>query len=480
MSEDCLQLTVIAPHGVAGTKAKLPVLVWIYGGGFIAGTGSMYSTPFLPRYGLATGRPFLLVPINYRLGIFGWGNGAEIAANKAANLGLRDQIVALQWVRDNIAAFGGDPKKVTVFGESAGAISIACLMLNSTIDLFSGAIMQSGAQSTSPLGPTGEFWQGPYDMVANLAGCKNASTPLTAAGNQSTFDCLKDVPATKLLAAQTQTKANLVYALPFVWGPSVDGDLVPDAPWKLIRDGKFAQHIPFISGNTKDEGTGFVPTYINTTLIPAVTLVNMLYPSPLPVNVSNAVLQSYPNDPSLGCPYGSGNQTFGLDPGWKQVTSVITDAAFISRRRWFMRHANHFGQRKTWAYEWNAAAPGDPAYLGASHGRDVLYTFGAVSIGQNYTAGEVALSTAMGNYWLNFGYYRDPNGKNIKKGKGKGVGAAVASLNSTYWAPHTYPSNRNSLYMSPTNVSMIQDSFREVQMSVFYQQNVSEAIHFKV
>lgn len=364
----------------------------------MTGTSSTYVSPYLAKYAVETKRPFLLVAVNYRLGIFGWGNGAEIAAGGAANLGLRDQILGLQWVKENIAAFGGDPKKVTVFGESAGAISISCLMLNQSIDLFQGAIMMSGAQSTTPLGPTSEFWQAPFDSVANLTGCKNVSSTTPPPSNQSTLECLKKVPATELLAAQTKTKSSITYALPFVWGPSVDGDLIPDAPWKLLQEGKFAR-IPFISGNNKDEGTGFVPTYINTTQIPITVLINMLYPTPVPANISAKVLEAYPNVPALGSPYDTGNQTFGLDAGWKQLTSIFTDAAFMSRRRWFLRKANKHGFKRTWSYQWNGNTPGDLPALGATHGRDVFYTFGAVSTADNYTTADVALSQAMMNYW---------------------------------------------------------------------------------
>lgn len=364
----------------------------------MTGAGSMYVSPYFAQYAVDTKRPFLLVTINYRLGIFGWGNGAEFAANKAGNLGLRDQILALQWVKENIAAFGGDPKRVTAFGQSAGAISLACLMLNQTQDLFQGAIMMSGAQSTAPLGPTGAWWQGPYDAVATNTSCRNASTPLTTQGNQSTFDCLKSVSAEKLLAAQVATKSSLVYAIPFVWGPSVDGDLVPDAPWKLLQAGNFSR-IPFITGNVKDEGTLFIPTFVSASLLPLKTVVNMLYPSPVDPAIVTQVEAKYPNVPALGAPYGTGNETFGLDGEWKQLASVLGDAAFQSRRRWFLRQANTHNFTKTWTYEWDSTLPGQKVYLGAAHGNDVRYSFGNATAAGNYTAGQVDLGQAMMNYW---------------------------------------------------------------------------------
>lgn len=133
--------------------------------------------------------------INYRVDIWGWGYGREMADALAANNGLRDQILALQWVRENIAAFGGDPTRVTVFGQSAGAISIASLLLNETQDLFRGAIMMSGAASTSPIGATNSTWQSAFDLVAQHAGCGAETDKL---------NCLKTVSAEELVAASRE------------------------------------------------------------------------------------------------------------------------------------------------------------------------------------------------------------------------------------------------------------------------------------
>jgi carboxylesterase type B len=156
---------------------------------------------------------------------------------------------------------------VTVFGESAGAILISLLYLQPDIALFKGAIMESGAQSTAPIGPTGTTWQGPYDLLVEYAGCSgNASANSTSASNASSFDCLKALPADQILAAQEKVKQIPQYSLAsvkvphsrvrtdssFVFAPTIDGDIIPDSPHSLLAEGQFAK-IPYISGNMKDE-----------------------------------------------------------------------------------------------------------------------------------------------------------------------------------------------------------------------------------
>lgn len=313
-------------------------------------------------YGVETKRPFILVAMNYRLGLFGWGYGEDVARNKAGNLGLRDQILALQWVRDHISAFGGDPHKVTLFGESAGAISTALLMLNKTQDLFRGAIMQSGAQSTLPISNTSTAWNGPYNLTAQYAGCMAPNT--TNLGNSTTWECLSRVPATTLNDASLKAKASPQYALPFVWGPSIDGDLIPASPWKMLEVGNFSR-VPFITGNVRDEGTGFIPQLNNS--VPLSVVVNLLEPHPVDPAAVDKVVKAYPDVAALGSPYGTGNQTFGITSFFKQVASLFGDVAFQSRRRHFLRQANKFNFTRTWSYEFWGETPGAAPVVGSEY-----------------------------------------------------------------------------------------------------------------
>lgn len=221
VNEDCLTLNVYTPHGLNST-AKLPVMVWIYGGGFIEGTANTYNATALIAQSVQQQEPIIFVAMNYRVGIWGWAQGAEAAANNATNLGLKDQLAAIRWVQNNIAAFGGDPSKVTLVGESAGAISIALHYINPTLlgsssnmtmgnvssssssmsngtNLFRGAIMESGAMSTYPIYNASLSRQTPFDQIANLTGCTANATSSgnatvgTLAYNQTVFECLRNV-----------------------------------------------------------------------------------------------------------------------------------------------------------------------------------------------------------------------------------------------------------------------------------------------
>jgi hypothetical protein len=160
--------------------------------------------------------------------------GDEALTNGAANLGLKDVIKSLEWVKANIWGFGGDPDRVTIFGESAGAILISLLYLNPEQNLFRSAvsetckaaglpltqtqIMESGAQSTAPIGPTATTWERPFDLVVQFAGCNASASAAngSAAGNataySSTFDCLANIPTERLLAAQEQVRNITQYA----------------------------------------------------------------------------------------------------------------------------------------------------------------------------------------------------------------------------------------------------------------------------
>ncbi|WWD21657.1 hypothetical protein CI109_106143 [Kwoniella shandongensis] len=480
-SEDCLYLNVFAPQGANASTAYLPVMVWVYGGSFTSGSASLYNATFLEAYAAQTGKPFIFVAVNYRLGAFGWGYGSGFAENGAANLGLRDIRKGLEWVQENIWAFGGNPDQVTVFGESAGAIAISLLYLDPNINLFKSAIMESGAQSTFPLGPTGSTWDDAYQYLLKATNCSTAgNATAAAAANTSTsanttapvsnstsvasnnastpWQCLKNLPAQALLKGQLTVKSNLLFA-GFVYGPSIDGDVIPDSPHTLLSQGKFAR-IPFISGNNKDEGTSFVPQFVNSTAA-ALAVVNLFEPRD-PSNETLAQLFAlYPPVASAGSPFDTGNNTFGLSAAWKQATAIVGDATFQANRRYFIRQANQYGFDQTWTYQFEQLTPGQPPIKGVYHASEIPYVYGAArpSIGfpgfsTNYTQADASLSNTMMDYWLNFAYYTNPNGN-----------GATGSSNATYWPNHdTNQNNKNMLRLLANNVTVFQDDYREEQM----------------
>ncbi|WVW78240.1 hypothetical protein I302_100193 [Kwoniella bestiolae CBS 10118] len=488
-SEDCLYLNVYAPQGSNATSAYLPVMVWIYGGSFTSGSIDLYNATALQAYASKTGKPFIYVALNYRLGTFGWPSGSGFAENGAANLGLKDIRKGLEWVQENIWAFGGNPDQVTVFGESAGAIATSLLYLDENINTFKSAIMESGAQSTTPIGPTGSTWEDAYQYLLQVTNCSStpassanatAATPSSAANTTATtsstnatstgyatssdstskltgFECLKALPADALLKGQLTVKSNLLFA-GFIYGPSIDGDLIPDSPHTLLSQGRFAKK-PFISGNNKDEGTSFVPSFVNSTQT-GMQLLAIFSPVD-PDNSTVAQLYSlYSPEPSAGSPFDTGNQTFGFSPAHKQIAAILGDAQFQAPRRYFLEQANSHGLDQTWSYQFEQYTPGQPAARGVYHASEIPYVYGlsvpganltSIGFGNNYTVGDQQLSYQMVDYWLNFAYYSNPNGQ--------------SNSNATVWP--TYSNDKNILRLKSDNITVFTDNYRQAQMDFF-------------
>ncbi|MEO6328138.1 MAG: carboxylesterase family protein, partial [Ginsengibacter sp.] len=233
--EDCLYLNLWMPENHPG-QDKLPVMVWIHGGGFIAGSSSE------PRQdaGNLSKKGVLIVSLNYRLGIFGFFSHPELTKesghNASGNYGLLDQIAALKWVKKNIAAFGGDPNNVTVFGESAGSFSVSALMASPLAKgLFKKAIGESGALFGPRQPPKTRLQTEKEDLLF-----------ADSAFATSTLKALRAVPARQLLEAALKKPNNF-------FRPNIDGYFLP-ADFKSIYGSGQQAHIPLLAGWNKDEG----------------------------------------------------------------------------------------------------------------------------------------------------------------------------------------------------------------------------------
>lgn len=233
MSEDCLTLNVWTP----GIDGRRPVMVWIHGGGF---TGGSAATPWYDGTRFAE-HGVVCVTLNYRLGVFGFWYLADLLGEAFAgsgNAGILDQVAALQWVRDNIAAFGGDPANVTVFGESAGAMSVATLLgMPAARGLFHKAILQSGAA---------------HHVFDASTASRNAAEILAAAG-LAPGDAARavDLAAEALLGAQAAV-GEQVAERGLLFGPVVDGTALPRPPLDAIAAGVSAE-VPVVIGTTAEE-----------------------------------------------------------------------------------------------------------------------------------------------------------------------------------------------------------------------------------
>ncbi|KAI0198157.1 Alpha/Beta hydrolase protein [Astrocystis sublimbata] len=324
-TEDCLTISVMRPQGVAA-DAKLPVLFWIFGGGFQTGSPQMFNGSVLIPQSVAQGKPILLVAVNYRLGAFGFLGGSEVLADGAANLGLLDQRMGLEWVAKNIAAFGGDPDAVTIWGESAGAISVfdqlALFDGDSTYNgrpLFRGAIMDSG--SILPTEPVdGVKAQDIFDTVAAAAGCESA-----AAGSAK-LECLRAVDYDTFLNASNSVPSYLGYnSLAFSFAPRPDGRILTACPSVLAQTRKYAA-VPIIIGNQENDGTIFALFQSNITTESDLVsyFSNIFFPTATRDEVAGLVA-TYPKNPKSPPGIGASNATY---PEFKRLAAILGDYYF--------------------------------------------------------------------------------------------------------------------------------------------------------
>ncbi|TFK80316.1 carotenoid ester lipase precursor [Polyporus arcularius HHB13444] len=324
-SEDCLNLNIIRPANISG-NAKLPVLFWIYGGGFSDGSNSIpgYNGTAIAQRSIELDEPVIYVALNYRLGVFGFLGGKEVQEAGVGNLGLQDQRAALRWVNKYISAFGGDPFKVTIWGESAGATSVFLQLFANNGDnegLFRAAIMNSGFAV-----PTGDVreTQGTYDSVVDQVGCSNAT---------DTLGCLRLVPADDLLATANNFPTFTDFAgLVSPMLPRADGVFLTVPPYQLTSQGKIAD-VPFIVGDVKDEGTIFSFGSLNLTTDDEVAsyISELWFPGSSPADLS-ALLQLYPSDPAAGSPFDTGSAN-AFSPQYKRIAALTGDWFFNAPRR---------------------------------------------------------------------------------------------------------------------------------------------------
>lgn len=444
--EDCLTVTVQRPAGVKAGD-KLPVLFWIYGGGFELGATNTYDASSLFSTANSQGQPFVFVSVNYRLNGFGFLPGKEVLKDGATNLGLRDQRMGLEWVADNIDAFGGDPSKVTIWGESAGSISVFDQMLYKGGDanykgkpLFRGSIMNSG--SAVPADPVDcPKGQAVYDQVVNRAGCDGAS---------DTLDCLRKAPYDKFYKAVTSLPGILSYnsvALPYL--PRPDGDVLPDSPEVLGKQGRF-HAVPSIIGDQEDEGTLFSLFQTNVSSTDdLVRYLKDLYFANASEDQIRTFVELYPENISAGSPFRT--TIFNeWNPGFKRRAALLGDIVFTLTRRVTLDFVNKFKpDMPTWSYL-SSYDYGTPV-MGTFHASDILQVF--YGILPNH-----AMASCR-TYYFNFLYNLDPN---------KGVGGY------DNW-PRWRDAKKLMWFKSATKNALLDDNFRQ-EAADFLAQN-AEYLH---
>ncbi|WP_394617321.1 carboxylesterase/lipase family protein [Lentzea sp. JNUCC 0626] len=368
---DYLTVNVWAP---ARRDQPLPVMVYLHGGAFVAGSGDCpaFDGAAFARSGV------VLMTINYRLGI----EGFAVLDDAPRNLGLRDQIAALAWVRDNAAGFGGDPGNVTVFGESAGAMSIATLLVSGAVDgLCDRAIVQSGHDELVRDPAVGRRLT---EQIAAAAGA-----PATAAG-------LRSVPVAELLDAQRSVLARPLDSSEGGWDPAYQ-----QAAFAPVVDGEVVR-------SASDRGMSSIPLLIGTTRAE----MNLYAESSADLDTlseDGAVARlaaSRPDARRVLSGYGLGQA--GRDPG-RVLVDALTDLMFRSpSRRFALRHGG-----PVFAYEFEWESPLFDGRLGACHGLDLPFVFdnlGAAS-GRHALCGAeppAQLAAAMNERWIRFATTGDP------------------------------------------------------------------------
>ncbi|SEG96175.1 para-nitrobenzyl esterase [Nonomuraea solani] len=392
--EDCLYLNVTTPRHITG---RLPVMVWIHGGGFLGGSGAIYGAQRL-----ATQGEVIVVTFNYRLGALGFLahpalNGGA-ARHGSGNFGIEDQQAVLRWVRANAAGFGGDPNNITIFGESAGGMSsCAHLTAPSSRGLFDRVIMMSGPctlrwpWAAGPAGPQAETWrpkpraqaQRQAIEIATAAGCGD---PRTAAA------CLRAKPVPALL------KAVGPHGLAPAYG---GGGVLPDDPVRRLKSGQFAR-VPVMHGITRDEHVTFQVGFDAE----AGPLTAKDYPAVLGTFLglnekqTAKVIRRYPLSDYRGSTSWAMAGTL-TDWAWACPAAETND--LLSRH--VPTYAYEFADRGA---PWFKEAPPQDYPTGAYHAGELQYLFSGAYAGHALSPEQRQLSDQMIGYWTRFAHSGDP------------------------------------------------------------------------
>lgn len=432
VSEDCLYMNIYRP---AGTKPgdNLPVMVWFFGGAFVFGTGNTYDGTRYVDASMTLKEPVIVVTFNHRLSAWGFLGGRAVKNEGNGNVGLLDQRVVLQWVADHIGDVGGDPDKVTLFGESAGGMCIWGQMMMYDGDhtykdrpLFRAAIMQSG--NLLPLGAIDNARsQQLADRFAKGAGCDGL-------GDVETMACLRSKTTQEIDRAVNTFSVFENFGLldMFVtWGPRADGKLISDIPSTLVEQGKFAQ-VPIIVGDQEDEATLFAPILPSVTDDDTHRIIRTLLVSASEAEVQQ-LLVHYPQDPAQGAPFRTGNRN-ALTPQFKRVASLLTDVLYHNNRRRVLRAASGVARYNYLATTLHNILPG----FGTLHANDIAWQW-FVNLGP---------TKAYLNYFISFANHLDPNTNNGGLPK---------------WPEYT-TDGKDTLEIGFTNYGTLKDDFRTEQI----------------
>ncbi|CAO1633594.1 unnamed protein product [Parajaminaea phylloscopi] len=469
-NEDCLYLNIYTPNNAERNPGKLPVLLWYFGGGEIGGTASSYNSTALEILSILAGQPIIVVTPQYRLNAFGFMAGKPYADAARAgkvdlNPGLQDVTAALDWTYENIAAFGGDPERITIAGQSSGAFNVGAQLLKdgkpgAPPPKYRNAIMLSGTMGSEPaFAPDSDITTKTFQRVAAAVGC--------ASGDQ--IECLRKAKPIDLAEAtfpdlkpgQRPDVATVLgpdfYPGIFMYQPVQDGVYHRDGAGAQVRRGEFPD-VPVLTGNTKDEGTIFVQQTGRAQDWPS-WLAKVAFESqdtsqPGSQQFLDRVVTAYPDVPRQGAPYwpawNKNDSRFGAGAQFERCASTLGDQAWHSQRRLFLEQHNKYKKSKAFAYLFNQtnAPPDVNDWVGIPHGYDPTYWFAAYAflpnpfyLAQSATSRDAALSM------ISFVNRGDPN-----------------HFGMLQWPPYTQATKQLFRFQGNNNI-LIKDDFRP-EMSV--------------
>ncbi|KAG9570780.1 alpha/beta-hydrolase, partial [Aureobasidium melanogenum] len=393
-SEDCLTANVFRPSNMPQGK-KVPVMVYVHGGAFNRGTAKMHNTASM--VGWAT-QPFVAVSFNYRIGALGFLNSELTHKEGLLNLGLWDQVLLLEWVRDNIGAFGGDAGDVTLVGLSAGAHSIGhhIMNINTPSQLFHKAVIESGGPTSRALHPyDSQLHETQFQQFLGETGCKDVPT-------SSILSCLRNVSEATIVEASNNVFYHWNPSVRWAWQPVIDGELISRRPLSAWKSNNWNK-VPILTGFNHNEGTMYVPKTVATsadfrsfwsTLLPQLSEseldeIDALYPDPA----------IYPDSEYTD------TRALEVGPQYKRLEAAYGHYAYVCPVRQTAVLATSANNPPIYLYHW---ATNRTVLGGANHGDQMWYeTFDPSVTAISSTQKEIA--GTFHDYVVSFVLSGDPN-----------------------------------------------------------------------
>ncbi|PGH27711.1 hypothetical protein AJ80_00498 [Polytolypa hystricis UAMH7299] len=393
-SEDCLNLNIFRPR-MNYTTTKLPVAVYIHGGAFNMGAGRYHNSASMMAW---SENPYIAVNFNHRLGAFGFLGSDAAFKDGSLNAGLHDQALLLKWVQDNIEAFGGDPKQVTLFGLSAGAHSVGHHVMHhdESSPLFQRVMIESGAATSRAIYPyNNPLTKNQTEEFLFETGCQGLP-------EQETMPCLRR--ASPVTIGRASWKIFARYGKPVRWPfqPVIDGDIIPRAPIRAWESGRWNK-VPILTGFNTNEGCTFVPTSMSEShefidffriLIPAMSeddlnALDLLYPDPL----------KFPDSPYVE------TRPISVGPQFKRVEAAYAHFAYICPVRQTAHLASAGQDAPVYLYHW---ALNKTVQNGANHADQVEYEVYSPGV-RNISPAQAEIAGILHAYFTSFITTGDPN-----------------------------------------------------------------------